>query len=147
MAKSETLSETRQKFEEWAREHFSPDFWPVLWSADNDGYIDQDGHACNIVQSAWEACQAGRLQGLEEAAKKLDFDGHICNTPNSTDGPCYACAKEKVMEWVFERYENCVRIAKNKTGEDRAGWLKDADCFMLILQLFKAAAIREKANE
>lgn len=33
---------------------------------------------------------------------------HICDTPNYTDGPCYACAKEK-----------------------------DADHFMLILNLLK----------
>lgn len=62
---------------------------------------------------------------------------HVCDTPNYTDGPCYACARDKVLEWVFERYENCLRIAAQKTGDDKRGWLEDADHFLFVLQLLK----------
>ena len=35
--------------------------------------------------------------------------------------------------WVLERFENAVRIAGEKTGADRDGWLEDARYFQLIL--------------
>ncbi len=40
-----------------------------------------------------------------------------------------------VLEWVQERYDNCVRIAAEKTGSDKAGWLADAAYFHAICQL------------
>src|SRR5258708_33263911 len=69
---------------------------------------------------------------------------HICQTANYTDGPCEECAKEKstfldakrdLREWVLERFENCLRIAETKTGEDKAGWLDDADYFRAVIAL------------
>lgn len=82
------------------------------------------------------AIEAGPDRGQQDAPD----DEHICDTPNYTDGPCYACAKEKLMEWVFERYENCQRIAKLRTGIDSKEWLDDADHFMLILTLLRGRA-------
>jgi hypothetical protein len=35
--------------------------------------------------------------------------------------------------WVRERLENCLRIAKERTGKDRDGWLEDAKYFRAIL--------------
>ncbi|HEY2497311.1 MAG TPA: hypothetical protein VGK24_09600 [Candidatus Angelobacter sp.] len=32
----------------------------------------------------------------------------------------------KLMEWLQERYDNCVRLVAQKTGDDKAGWLEDA---------------------
>ena len=44
-----------------------------------------------------------------------------------------------VIEWLKERRSNCLRIAAEKTGQDRAGWYEDAAYFeaaiMLILGL------------
>ena len=32
-------------------------------------------------------------------------------------------------EWLQERYDNCVRIAAQKDGEEKRGWLVDAQYF------------------
>lgn len=34
-----------------------------------------------------------------------------------------------LIEWLEERRQNCLRIAKTKTGDDRQGWLEDASYF------------------
>lgn len=38
-----------------------------------------------------------------------------------------------VEEWVRERLDNCQRLAAQKTGADRDGWLEDAQYFSEIL--------------
>lgn len=41
-------------------------------------------------------------------------------------------------DWVKERYENCLCIARGKTDPDRAGWLDDACYFKAILEILEA---------
>lgn len=36
----------------------------------------------------------------------------------------------KLEAWLRERWQNARRIASQKTGDDRAGWLEDADYFL-----------------
>lgn len=87
---------------------------------------------------------------------------HTCNTPNYTDGPCEACAKERrvierndpsqlpLLEWVRERYENCLRLAKLKEGADQDSWLEDAHYFrqlMTIVRCFKRLNATGKASD
>jgi len=38
-------------------------------------------------------------------------------------------------EWVLERYENCIRLAKEKSGQQREMWLEDAAYFREILKV------------
>ncbi len=40
--------------------------------------------------------------------------------------------QQEVLEWVRERYDNCIRIAAQKTGPEKAGWLTDAAYFEAI---------------
>jgi hypothetical protein len=42
-------------------------------------------------------------------------------------------APAKLTEWLKERYDNCVRHAEQRTGDDRDGWLEDAYYFELAL--------------
>src|SRR5580765_35870 len=91
-------------------------------------------------QKHWRECMGPARAAQPESTPPTHYQDtgeHTCDTPNYTDGPCYACAKDKVMEWVFERYENCQRIAKTKSGEDQKSWLEDADYFMFILCLLR----------
>jgi hypothetical protein len=37
--------------------------------------------------------------------------------------------KPTLIEWLQERYENCLRHARQKPGWDRDGWLEDAAYF------------------
>ena len=41
---------------------------------------------------------------------------------------------QPLLEWLRERYENCLNIAKQKTGEDQMGWLDDAYYFRLAIE-------------
>jgi hypothetical protein len=55
-------------------------------------------------------------------------------------------AKDKLplIEWVLERFENCVRIAKTKEAPaDRDGWLEDAAYFREILVILNAQSSHE----
>lgn len=44
-----------------------------------------------------------------------------------------------IIEWLQERHDNCVRIAAQKVGKDREGWVEDALYFELALKSIKAA--------
>lgn len=35
----------------------------------------------------------------------------------------------EVVEWLKERRTNCLRLAQQKIGADRLGWLEDAEYF------------------
>lgn len=43
-----------------------------------------------------------------------------------------------VEAWVHERLDNCQRLAAQKTGRDRDGWLEDARYFSRILERMSA---------
>lgn len=40
-----------------------------------------------------------------------------------------------VVEWLKERRANCLRIASEKTGDDRRGWEQDAAYFRAAVML------------
>lgn len=43
-----------------------------------------------------------------------------------------------VLEWAEERYENTLRLAAEKTGSDRDGWLEDAAYWHRIVEMIEA---------
>jgi hypothetical protein len=43
-----------------------------------------------------------------------------------------------VIEWLRERYDNCVRIAAQKNGDDQIGWLVDAAYFRAAIEIIDA---------
>lgn len=52
--------------------------------------------------------------------------------------------KLSLLEWVLERFENCVRIAKTKEAPaDRDGWFEDAAYFREILVILNAQSSNE----
>ena len=46
--------------------------------------------------------------------------------------------KPTLIEWLRERYENCLRHARQKPGWDRDGWLEDAAYFKEALDRLNA---------
>jgi hypothetical protein len=46
--------------------------------------------------------------------------------------------KLTLLEWLTERYDNCVRIAAIKEYTDCAGWLEDADYFKRAILAIEA---------
>lgn len=45
-----------------------------------------------------------------------------------------------VAEWLKERQENCIRIAKTKQRQDRQGWLEDAAYFQVAIEAVSSAS-------
>ena len=43
--------------------------------------------------------------------------------------------EHEVVEWLKERRTNCLRLAAEKTGEDRTGWYEDASYFEAAIML------------
>jgi hypothetical protein len=48
-------------------------------------------------------------------------------------------AVNAVLEWLIDRKDNAERIAKTKTGADRAGWEQDAAYFLAAAKLIADA--------
>jgi hypothetical protein len=42
-----------------------------------------------------------------------------------------------VIDWIDERYENSKRIARQKSGEERQGWLEDASYLLRTREALK----------
>ena len=40
-----------------------------------------------------------------------------------------------LLEWLQERYDNCLRIAAQKTGDDQKSWFDDAYYFKLAITM------------
>jgi len=43
--------------------------------------------------------------------------------------------EHEVVEWLKERRANCLRLAAEKSGEDRVGWEVDATYFRAAVML------------
>lgn len=48
-----------------------------------------------------------------------------------------------VEDWVRERLDNCQRLAAQKTGKDRDGWMEDASYFQKILARLASQSAKE----
>lgn len=42
-----------------------------------------------------------------------------------------------LLTWVQERHENCLRIAAQKIGQERYGWLEDAAYFAALCDVVR----------
>jgi hypothetical protein len=45
-----------------------------------------------------------------------------------------------LIEWLYERLDNCNRLAKEKRGADKAGWIEDASYFEAAIDMASDAA-------
>ncbi len=45
--------------------------------------------------------------------------------------------REEVVRWLEDRREYAMRVAKDKTGSDRQGWIEDGDYLGAAIQLIK----------
>lgn len=53
--------------------------------------------------------------------------------PEPQTTPIHKITLTDLEHWLQERYDNCIRIAGQKTGDDRKGWMEDADYFHAAL--------------
>lgn len=44
---------------------------------------------------------------------------------------------DDTLDWLLERKENCLRLAQQKTGQDREGWIEDASRFGHAISLIR----------
>lgn len=44
---------------------------------------------------------------------------------------------EELLSWLQERYENCLRLANEKSGLDQQGWMDDAKHFQDVISLIR----------
>jgi len=56
-------------------------------------------------------------------------------------------AKIDVMNWLEERRDNCRRIAAERSGNDRNGWLDDYEHFSAAIALIEARNREEQSSE
>lgn len=52
-----------------------------------------------------------------------------------TEREALEAVRPDVIEWLWDREENCLRLAREKTGVDRDGWIEDAKFFHLAIVL------------
>jgi hypothetical protein len=96
MAKSDTLSETRQKFEKWAFKQYS--YMPEQ--------VGPKHYSDDAIYAAWIAWQAGRLQGLEEARELIEISRAIvCKVRLSVGDELRVKLLEKMDFWLMEHDE------------------------------------------
>lgn len=67
----------------------------------------------------------------------------VAATDNLRSNPYEVYVAGDLIEWVQERYDNCIRIANQKQGSDKFGWLMDAVHFERILKVL--AAVKGKS--
>lgn len=48
------------------------------------------------------------------------------------------------LAWLEERKANCIRIASQKAGEDREGWIEDGAYFAHAISLIRRAYGRRR---
>lgn len=64
-----------------------------------------------------------------------------CKCDESVGYLCDAHAVErvrpKVIQWMRERYENCVHFAAQTTGNERDGWMEDSAYFILAIKMLE----------
>ena len=87
---------------------------------------------CLLIIAGAEGCGNGSLRtAAYEAATRgvsiSDMAGKLGSPVPKTNLPL------PLKSWVSDRLENCLRIAAQKTGRDRDGWLEDAEYFRAIL--------------
>lgn len=87
---------------------------PAHWSFDGPA-------ASDLEPAAWEAYEkAAAVSPLVPAPPELQPD--------------------EVVQWAIDRHENTLRLAALKTGDDRDGWLEDAEFWRQIVVRLRAAS-------
>jgi hypothetical protein len=64
-----------------------------------------------------------------------------CGTVHHPDASCGedATPRTPLRDWLEERRQNCLRIAEQKTGNDKTGWLEDAEYFRAAIAALAAS--------
>jgi hypothetical protein len=57
----------------------------------------------------------------------------MCVSPYRREGG--TVKEHECLTWLRDRYDNCIRIAAQKSADERAGWLEDAAYFEFAILL------------
>lgn len=129
--------------EEVAREYF-----PIVYEERTEGDIPRQETVDlnNRCQSALaerdkevveECCRIAVKTATKSFNRWVGEDIEQAIMSHFSRGKGLMSEREQVLDWLCERYQNCVTIAAQKTGEDRAGWLEDSLMFELAMRLIR----------
>lgn len=79
------------------------------------------------------------LEMLRQFVERAEFDAKFKHEPEGLPLP--------VADWLQERLDNCHRLASQKTGKDREGWMQDAAFFHAAIVALADKAPRRHAGK
>jgi hypothetical protein len=158
------LLEVRKRADEWVHNNIfgqrddAPedcrDAFMAGWEAlsKSEPTISLAAHRSHLAACETELYERGKEDGRRQAAlsrsgeplkdKALEIYNALKVIEARNEEGARLCYEEgqpeeqlTLIEWLQERYDNCIRIANDKSDEEKLGWLEDASYFQQAINL------------